>query len=770
MPRFERQLQVPPPPSRPILRFRGTALATLFVILLAGSTMTSAAGWTELGGGPDRGGTAELPRTPLDVVAFRSLAVGREHLDARYLTGMVSTPHGVAAFLTNASLAASDPSPGATCRLILLRDPRSGPSDTVYGDSCPYGGMAGTGIAAYDAATDSLLICKDARADEPFIQSRDARSGRLRWELAPSALGAVALPRTEGQRAFADVWYCGGVAVNPATGEGIVPVQIDAGSNRVAAVDLASGALSWVTEISQNAFIPAGGVLPREGRDPVTIGGFQASTVTVTSTGIVVAGTFGSAVRSAAVAWLDFDGNLVGGATSEPGDSADSTVGVTGSEWAASWGPRAAIALGNRGILIDPESGSAGTIIPLPGAASVTGREWAGTAWWQDTLVIPRAHDVLVMDVSGSPDPWSWNHASEWTVKSVVLTPPDTLHVLAIKEGRGSPEAAVFRVDLTARATVQSIPLPWTRWLGDAADLAGSTSRLMPLPDGTGLLAWSPFGEIAVLADAASGIRPAIEVSNLYPEPGDTVTVAITPGPEVRTRVKETRVAWGEGAPETVAGGAVASHVFAGDGTRRVHVTHVLVDGRTATTDVLVRVGATPPAALTFLQRAFSAEEQERTFFALGVAGTMAGSLLAFGIRARKRSRLSRELDELARIRRYSAKDAAGALQSLADFRNRVTLDLGKGRMDDSQFSVLDMRASALLVTLRQRALEAVRGRLSPDFLHRLDVALEDGRLAPEEVGDLESALDIEEGLDASERSEVARLVRGLGEDIEPVG
>lgn len=276
------------------------------------------------------------------------------------------------------------------------------------------------------------------------------------------------------------------------------------------------------------------------------------------------------------------------------------------------------------------------------------------------------------------------------------------------------------------------------------------------MDDGT-LLLYSLDGGLFTLGPADPALAPRVAVSTAYPASGEPVTFTVD-APRADTNYT---IAWGDGA--ITENGSSWTHRFGGDGTRTVRVTAQFADGRTATTETLVRVGATPPADLNTLQRAFAPENQDLTFGLLGLALTLGAGGIAVLARRRRHSRLRDDLRALARIRDDGRTDPEGAVLALGAYRERLFADLEAGRVDDAQFHTLVARADATFGALRTRLLGPLAGRLTADFRHALDVVLHDGRVDADERVALRAALDAERHATEEERARIVALLDRLG-------
>jgi hypothetical protein len=735
-------------------------------------------GWTQFGGGPEHAGIGLLPDTPLDVLRSQRVLGSSERLGAGSfaLLPWAETLRGLLAVVNDQQ---------GRCVLVRVSALGEHGVERTPLNACNWGHLV-----AYDSVSDSALICATGGYGDGILQMRDATNGNLRWAVKPSDLDALLLTLASTSSPPIASYACESAALDPEGGEVVVAVEGDSAAGYpvrtwVASVGSSSGDVSWHTLIPTSAFF---GVPPLDlelpGQD------FSPSSVTLTSTGILVTGYLVCACVSAdgyvfseegAAAWLTRTGGIrVSGGTSaqhdvrrdaqEPSDLAGS---YRGSDSASASGALGAFALGDRVLLVNPTAQRPIKEQPIDAVeGSITSfPDVAGPAWWSDSLVVPLSTSVTVYDSNDLSRRWSWTEGPEWYVSRVLVAPPGDLYVLlgrpamfgdltGFKPVPGSPtDARLVRLDLASGEVRERLALPMEAHFGDHKWPAS----LLPLADGR-LLVADRDGNIAVLGQAPPSMAPRAALSDAYPAPGRTVTLRLQPGeagpPE------QYLVSWGEGPPDEVSPGNAVSHRYQKADIYRLRVTSVYADGRTATTEEFVHVGGTPPVELNALQQAFAPDNQNLTFGALGLALTGIAALVAVLVRRRKKTRLGAELRALERIRERSGTDALGAVHQLEAFRQRVLLDVAEGRLDDAQFSVLELRVARLLQALRLRLLGPFAGRVSDEYRHLLEAALEDGQVTAQEAAQLRLGLARERGLTKPERERLAGLI-GLWQRTE---
>jgi hypothetical protein len=245
--------------------------------------------------------------------------------------------------------------------------------------------------------------------------------------------------------------------------------------------------------------------------------------------------------------------------------------------------------------------------------------------------------------------------------------------------------------------------------------------------------------------------------SDGYPGRGEAVTVRITPR-EIESAV-EVFAHWGEGTAEqsqripwptreqflfSPAVFLEVNHTYTYDRRFEATFTLVLRDGSTSTQVVTYDVGGTPPSnTLSFLQRAFSPENQEVTFFVLGLLVTIFGAIVGLAVRSRYQSRIHVLLETVDSIRRQGATDPTAAIARLALFRQGLDRQMAEGRLQETQYQVVQGKATTLLRRLLDAALSGVP--LSLGYRNRMEGAMQDGVLDREEEAALVAELKKED-------------------------
>lgn len=442
-----------------------------------------------------------------------------------------------------------------------------------------------------------------------------------------------------------------------------------------------------------------------------------------------------------ALAWLDLEGRAVGARTygTPPPERAGGDLVSTRPVGLSAQG---AAAFDQELVIIDPVNRQP-EVVELPAPAG-----FPRPVWSREALVVATATGAVVYPAGDLTRPMIWAGYEGSSVEQLILSPPGDAYALVSRPTREGYARDLLRIDLASARTIDRLPLA----LGEPT--GGGAPRILPLGEGR-LLAFTHTGHAALLAPSAPEMRPLVEVDNLYPAAGEDLQLVA----QVDREIRELVVAWGDGVLDTASPGAPATHAYDAPGRRVVRVVAVYPDNRTGTAQTILFVGGTPPQELNAMQRAFAPENQEITFFLLGIAATAVGGGIAFARRTKRKSRLHADLVELDRLREVGRLDPFDAVRRLALFRGRIKGDLANGALDDAQYAALSSEAMRLLGTLRLRLIGGLEGRPSPSFQHMLETALEDGQVSAEEQRALVAALGREPALTEGDRARLGSLI-----------
>lgn len=136
-------------------------------------------------------------------------------------------------------------------------------------------------------------------------------------------------------------------------------------------------------------------------------------------------------------------------------------------------------------------------------------------------------------------------------------------------------------------------------------------------------------GPVLVLGTAAAGIQIDPQVSTVRPDVGNVLRLDLSASRAgVQDRSFDVRVDWGDGNATEWSPERVFEHTYLVRGIQNITVTAKNPAGQTATAIVALDVGWTQRPPTGFFETAFSPENQERTYFLLGLGVTF---LLSIG-------------------------------------------------------------------------------------------------------------------------------------------
>ncbi len=710
--------------------------------------------WSQFRGGPGSTGVVELSDAPLDVLGAYDLPDPEARVDAgrpQYQApGFVVTPEGpVAVFRL-----LGENGGYLTMRLADLPDLRYEAVLDLDQDA------DGARTVAYVASTDTLLLCVDGDAEQGILQAYDMATGTYAWGITPEPPVAAG-PATEDVDNLNER-YCDHVVVDPEE-DALYILFGDDTQQHVQANSLRTGDHLWSSAIPVTTYDP----------DPTNVG-VQApamtggvavfyTSLTRSDTGIVVhgAGDVDPFRRSSDVggdhyaAWLDRDGAVIGGISSVEISCTDATASYGASASPAAVGGHAAMVLCDQLIMIDTATRDP-TVVPLEGATPARGVPMAPVAWSREWLVAS-AKDTVHIGRTTQPLALGtvWQAGASAEIEDIVIDDDDA-YVLVRKWGRDASPVEntsrespleIIRLDLETGEEVQRIASP-------ALESIENRARITPWSDG--LLVWDVNGPIVVLGTADPAMVPDVAIGSAYPARGETVPVTPTPAEQTPT---EWLVAWGDGLVESFRPGDEIARSFDREGLMTLRVTAVFEDGRTATAEQELDVGGTPPRELNAIQTAFEPENQDMTFGILGLLVALTGGLIALSRRHRSRSRIARELQALDEAYHATKHDPIECETTLAERKAHARGLLSDGKLDDTQFAVIDRRIDELGSAHRMEAIEDRFAFLSVGMARTLRDMLADGRISEWERDHFIEALERDEHLTAGQKTQVRKQV-----------
>lgn len=327
-----------------------------------------------------------------------------------------------------------------------------------------------------------------------------------------------------------------------------------------------------------------------------------------------------------------------------------------------------------------------------------------------------------------------------------LLVDADRLYTFVSSDANGP-------VRLVAWDSARGVPL-WEHAFGGKVGGAGSGPGVIVAdviaPDGT--------SSLVVLGRTAASLAVEPSVSNLYPGAGEFVRVDLSnvqaglAGPATRYRAE-----WGDGEATEWQPSPVLEHGYNAVGD---HVAYVYAGndaGQVASATIVFQVGR--PAPQNFLQQQFSADNQERTFFLLGLLIT--GIFAALGLLRvrRRRDLLSAELAALESAVAAARSDPVQLDRALDERRFRARSLLLDHRLDEGQHAVLAARIEELSRAARLDVAERDLGFLPHRHVLALREMLRDGRVSSLERAHFLHLLDADDTLVPEYKARVRRVV-----------
>lgn len=260
---------------------------------------------------------------------------------------------------------------------------------------------------------------------------------------------------------------------------------------------------------------------------------------------------------------------------------------------------------------------------------------------------------------------------------------------------------------------------------------------------------------VVVFGSVPAGITAQALVSDLFPPLGEPFELDLSMSlPGALAGDLEFRVVWGDGATEPWTSEQVLVHAYEAEGPWYGIVEARNSAGQEATAPFVVNAGLPPPVEpeRNALSRLFAPENQEGTFFALGLGITAVGAIIG-GLRLSSRRRrlraLVRRVDDAARLGQRDSLAASGQLVQLEHSARNL---LEAGRIDEAQFTVVTDRIAAARRGIRMQVVEEGLGFLPFTVARRLQAMLADGIIDRWEHEHVRQAVKDTEGLSAAQR------------------
>lgn len=263
--------------------------------------------------------------------------------------------------------------------------------------------------------------------------------------------------------------------------------------------------------------------------------------------------------------------------------------------------------------------------------------------------------------------------------------------------------------------------------------------------------------DLIVYGDLPFALRAASPEVNAYPALGEEVEIDLSATPASPLGASTSFAAdWGDGTLVEWTSDPVLRHRYAANGDYIVRAVARNEANQTASISHTIYVGREPPG---FLAAQFSAANQERTFFLLGLLITGAFAAAGLWRVQRRRSLLARELAALEATAAEARDDAVKLDRALDERRYRARSLLLDRKLDEGQHAVLLARVEELS---RVERLGFVEGKL--DFLplrhaKALREMLKDGRISTIERAHYLAMLDADGTLTPDYKARVRDVV-----------
>lgn len=265
---------------------------------------------------------------------------------------------------------------------------------------------------------------------------------------------------------------------------------------------------------------------------------------------------------------------------------------------------------------------------------------------------------------------------------------------------------------------------------------------------------------LVVMGRTGASIGLEASASGAFPAAGEVVRVdASRSTPGAAGPATKFRTDWGDGDTTGWQDSPVMEHTYK---TIGAHVAHVYAgnDGGQVTAQAFTfNVGGAPPQ--NFLQQQFASENQERTFFLLGLLVTAAiGGFGLWRVRQR-RGRLARELAALDAAVREARDDPARIDRALDEARYRARGLLLDHKLDEGQHAVLVARIEELSREARVGVVHSLLDFLPMRHVRALQEMLRDGRVSSLERAHFLAVVDQDATLTPEYRERLRRVVDG---------
>jgi hypothetical protein len=274
---------------------------------------------------------------------------------------------------------------------------------------------------------------------------------------------------------------------------------------------------------------------------------------------------------------------------------------------------------------------------------------------------------------------------------------------------------------------------------------------------GDGVLAVQTGAGLTVIGTTAASIQLRATSSAAYPRGGQEVRIDATASrPGIQAPDLEFSVDRGDGSNTEWQADPAFTHTYLLGGEHHAGLLARNTAGQTASETFVFHVDGTPP---NFISTAFAPDNQESTFFVLGLIIVLVGS--AFGVvRLRtKRRRLRRELAAADDIVAEERDHPDRLRERLREHRLRARRLFLDGRLDEGSTSILERHCDELLRGHRLAGVEQEFGFLPHHLFRGLQEILTDARVSDWERRQFLESLGKDRKLTAAEKKRLTQRV-----------
>ncbi len=267
-------------------------------------------------------------------------------------------------------------------------------------------------------------------------------------------------------------------------------------------------------------------------------------------------------------------------------------------------------------------------------------------------------------------------------------------------------------------------------------------------------------GKIIVLGRTAASIQLDVEADDVYPALGEEVTLDVS-GTQPGTQAPdiEYRIDWGDGQTSAWTEQTLFTHRYGEVRDIAVRIEARNAAGQTSVEEVVFQVGKEDPREPTLLEKAFDPDNQDKTFFVLGLMVTLGGAIIGVSRIHARRSLLARELEAVEDAFLMTRHIPLECEQALGERKTHARALLLDNKLHESQFGVLDRRIDELRGDVRVNSLEDRFDFMPVGLMKTLQRILADGHITTGEHENFLTALDANKMMTETQKDKVKKLI-----------